>query len=68
MNYSGVQAGNIAVLAGALILVLNHFGISLGDGEAQTLIGAAAILLGPVFSWITEYRRGETTATGFVKT
>jgi len=64
-GYSGVQAGNLAVLAGALVIVLAHFGISLGDGDAQILVGAAGIILGPVVSWVTELLRGKTNVAGF---
>ena len=65
--YSGVQAGNLATVIGAIVLILGYNNIQIPAEEVQTLFGAALIILGPIFSWITEFKRGETTLLGSVK-
>ena len=65
--YSGVQAGNLATIIGAIVLVLGYNNISIPAEDVQTLLGAALIIFGPVFSYVTEYKRGETTLIGSVK-
>lgn len=65
--YSGVQAGNFATIIGAIVLILGYFNISIPAEDVQTILGAALIILGPVFSYITELKRGATTAIGTFK-
>lgn len=65
--YSGVQAGNLAALVGAIVLVLGYFNISIPAEDVQTLLGAALIIAGPIFSYFTELKRGATTVIGTFK-
>lgn len=65
--YSGVQASNLAILAGAAALVLSYFGIVVPVEEVQVVLGAALVIVGTISSWIVEWNRGDTNFIGTVK-
>jgi hypothetical protein len=65
--YSTTQTGNLVALAGLLATVLNYFNVNITSDELQALIGAAAILVGVVTSWVGRYKKGDLTIGGFRK-
>jgi hypothetical protein len=65
--YSLTQKGNLASLAGALVIILQLFGIDIPAEDVMTILAAVAIIAGPIVSWIGRYRVGDITAGGFRK-
>lgn len=67
MNYSTTQAGNISAIVGVVVLVLAHYHINIASEEIMTVVGAAISLIGAVSSWVSRYRKGDLTISGFRK-
>lgn len=65
--YSGVQASNLAILAGATALVLSYFNITVPAAELQDVFGAVLVIVGSVASWVVEWKRGTTNFIGTIK-
>lgn len=65
--YSTTQAGNLAIIAGAIALILAKFGYSIGSDEIQLLIGAVLIVGAAGVSWYKRYKKGDLTLGGFRK-
>lgn len=66
-TYSTTQASNIAVLAGAIALVLSRFHVSIGSEDIQILLSAILIVGGVLVNWYQRYKRGDLTVGGFRK-
>lgn len=67
MNYSLTQGGNLAALAGVVVLLLQALKIDIAPAEVETFIGAAAALVGLGTSWYGRWRKGDITVGGFKK-
>lgn len=65
--YSLTQTGNVTVIAGLLVTVLNYFKVSIAQPELEAFIGAVIIAGGVIASWIGRYRKGDLTKLGFRK-
>lgn len=65
--YSGVQASNLAIFAGAVAIILSRLGVTISVEELQVVFGAALVVLGAVSSWLIEWKRGTTNFIGTVK-
>ncbi len=66
MDYSTTQAGNIAAIAGLLVMIASHFGYTfITTAEVASIIGALLTVGGIVVSWIDQVKSGHTTVAGF---
>ena len=66
-NFSITQAGNLTALAGLVVWVAGQFGLALVSTEVEQAIGAVAILVGIITSFINRYQKGDVTLGGFRK-
>lgn len=66
-NFSTTQAGNIGVLVGLIVLILNHFKLNISSDEITQVIGAGFVIVSTVVSWVSRFRKGDVTIAGFRK-
>lgn len=62
--YSLTQAGNLTALAGAIVVILQMFDITVPAESVMTVLSAIAIVAGPIISWYGRQRIGDLTPLG----
>ena len=68
-KYSLTQGGNLAVIAGFIVLVLRHYRIEfISESEIIAVLGGLVVVGGVIASWYGRFRRGDLTIGGFRKT
>lgn len=63
-NFSVTQTTNFVALAGALVVILQIFGIEIDQGQLAELLGACAVIIAAVISLINRYKKGDITLAG----
>jgi len=61
--YSLTQGGNLTVVVGLIVMVLQHFNINIATDEVTQIV----IAVGVVISWFGRYRQGDIKLSGFRK-
>ncbi len=66
MQYSPVQAGNVAIILGFLAMAAANAGMSfITTASLQELLGGLLTVGGVLFSWYTQVAAGLSTVAGF---
>jgi hypothetical protein len=66
-NFSATQATNWLAFSGLIVVVLKLFGLSVAEGDVQTVIGAVIAIIGVVLNYIHRQNTGDLTPLGFRK-
>ncbi len=66
-SYSTTQTGNLVAFAGLIVTLANYMGYAFTQEEMQALLGAIAILIGIITSWVGRYKQGDLKISGFRK-
>ena len=64
---STTQKTNYLSLAGALVVILGYFNITIEINDLATLIGAMATIAGIALNFYNRYSKGDITFMGVVK-
>lgn len=63
-NFSITQATNFVALAGAIVVIAKLFKVDLDQSQIEALLGAGAVIIATVISFINRYKKGDVTLTG----
>jgi Co/Zn/Cd efflux system component len=62
-NYSTTQAGNIGVIVGLIVMILQHWNINIASDEVAQIV----VAVGVIVSWVGRYKKGDLTLSGVRK-
>lgn len=63
-NFSITQATNFVALAGAIVVIAKLFKVDLDQSQIEALLGASAVIIATVISFINRYKKGDVTLAG----
>lgn len=63
-NFSITQATNFVALAGAIVVIAKLFKVDLDPSQIEALLGASAVIIATVISFINRYKKGDVTLAG----
>jgi len=63
-NFSITQATNFVALAGAIVVIAKLFKVELDQSQIEALLGASAVIIATVISFINRYKKGDVTLAG----
>jgi len=66
-NFSTIQASNLVSLAAILVICLKGFGIVLQTEEVTTFLAVGVLIVSPIVSYVSRWRKGDLTPLGFRK-
>jgi hypothetical protein len=64
MNISLTQAGNYTAIVAFLVLVANHFGFNITEGDATTIVLGVVTIGAQIISVYGRYRQGDVSLLG----
>jgi hypothetical protein len=63
-NFSITQATNLTALAGAIVVIARLFNHEFDQSQIEALLGAIAVIIATVISFINRYKKGDVTLAG----
>lgn len=63
-NFSITQTTNFVALAGAIVVIAKLFKVELDQPQIEALLGAVAVIIATVISFVNRYKKGDVTLAG----